>query len=103
MKNKLLAGPAWPSVLPVSQLVLIEGRGRVRGHGASSTVQGVVLRHPLLGRLDPPAGVQAEQAGGDYAQLEEDDGSTGGDDNGQGGADNLSVLVSPAYENYKKI
>ena len=58
-----------------------------------------MLRHPLLGRLAPPAGVQAEQAGGDDAQLEEDDGSTGGNDDGPGGADNISVFETPVDKN----
>jgi len=58
----------------------------------------VVVRHPVLLGLAPPGGVQAQQAGGDDAQLEEDHGSTGSDDDRPGGAHNLSVLVIPTDE-----
>ena len=64
-------------------------------------MQGVVVRHPLLCRLTPPGGVQAEKAGGEDAQLEKDDSSTGGDDDRPSGTDNLSILVASADENCK--
>ena len=50
-----------------------------------------VCDHVLLG-LAPPGGVQAEQAGGEDAELEEDDESPSSDDDWPGGADNLFIL-----------
>ena len=84
--------------LPVGKLVMVEGRWGVRRGRTPSTVQGVVVRHPVLLGLAPPGGVQAQQAGGDDAELEEDHGGTSSDDDRPGGAHNLSILVSPTDE-----
>ena len=64
------------------------GRG-----GTTSAKQGVVVRHPVQLGLAPPGGAEAKQAGGDDAELQEDDGSTGSYDDGPGRADNLPILV----------
>jgi len=53
----------------------------------------VVVRHPVQLGLGPPVGAEAEEAGGDDAELEEDDGSASSDDDWPGGADNLAILV----------
>ena len=48
-------------------------QGRVGGGGAPPAVEGLTVRaSPRLPGLGPPAGVKAEDAGGQYAELEED-------------------------------
>ena len=57
---------------------MVEGvEGGVGGGGAPPTVQRLTIRPgPHFSRLGPPAGVEAEDAGGQDAELQEDHSGT---------------------------
>ena len=58
-------------------------------------MQGVPVRHGnlCLGPLASPGSVEAEDAGGEDAELEEDHGCSGRNDDRPGGADHLPLRV----------
>ena len=53
----------------------------------------MVVRHPVHLVPGPPGGAEAQQAGGDDAELEEDDSCSCSNDDWPGGADNLTIVV----------
>ena len=52
-----------------------------------------MVGHPVHLGPGPPGGAEAEQAGGDDAELEEDNSCSRGDDDWPGGAHHLTILV----------
>ena len=59
----------------------------------------MMVWHPVLLGLSPPGGAEAEQAGGDDAELEENDCGTSGDDDRPGGAHNFFIPFGSPDEN----